>query len=282
LANSIDVYRAALSIGEHSAYGVNLDGDWALGSSMRWYLGGGYMHVEDQASSLNVRQARAGIERSFDALTFGLESDYRNDDGAIESAMIRLRGDWRSDSVIAGAAYGRRRIDVTFDVGPLLSQFVDTTQRTYNHEFSGRIRFALNAFAVYASGSYYDYDAAIDRLDARLDPARVPPSQRPILQQQLRLVRERLRTANFRALRLSGHLLEYDATLGVDYRIGAHLLNAEYVREREALTEVDVSSAEVGWVLPLTTADLEFRLGGSKIDGLDTAYYGGIILTVYR
>lgn len=284
--HDVDLYRIGVSAGEQSAVGLSLDGDWALGATMRWQLGVAYLHVEDEPESLNVRQGRAGVERRFGALAVALESDYRSDNSALETTRVRMRGDWRGalggQSVDGGVSLARRRIDVTYDVGPALAQYIDTTQRTYATEFGARIRFAPNDFAFYASGAYFDYDAAVDRLDARLDASRVPPGQRPALQQLLSNIRQRLSEARFRSLRLAGHLLEYAATVGVDYRLGDHLLNVEYVREREALTDATVDTAEAGWVLPLAAADLEFRLGGSRVEGAESIFYGGVSLTLYR
>lgn len=281
-ANDFDVYRIALTAGEQSAYGVSLDGDWALGEAMRWRLGAGYLHVDDRTDALNVRQARAGVERGFGSASFTLESDYRNDNNIIETALLRLRGDWRGDGLSIGGAIARRRIDVTYDVGSLLSQYVDATQRTYNNELGARVRYAPNDFAVYVSGAYYDYDTDVDRLEARLDTPRLPPGQRPLLQQQLQAFRQQLGRANSRSLRLAGHLLDYSATAGFDYQAGDHLLNAEYVREREWLTGAEVDTVEAGWIMPLSAADVEIRLGRSRIAGQDATFYGGVSLSLYR
>lgn len=288
--DDFDLYRIGVSAGEQSAFGASLDGDWALGAKMRWQLGVAYLHADDEPESLNVRQGRAGVERRFGALTVAMESDYRNDNSALETTRVRVRGDWHGDgrgasggkSVSGGVSLARRRIDVTYDVGPILAQYVDTSQRTYNTEFGARVRFAPNDFALYASGAYYDYDAAVDRLEARLDVSRVPPGQRPALQQLLASIRGQLGNARFRSLRLAGHLLDYSATFGLDYRFGDHLLNVEYLREREALTGSSVDTVEAGWVLPLAAADLEFRFGGSRVQSEDSIVYGGVSLTFFR
>lgn len=282
--SAIDIYRIGVMAGEYNTQGANLDADWAVGSKVRLALGGGYAHAESDTDSLNVRQAHAGAERTFDGLAMTLESDYRNDNSTIETALLRLRSDYRGEVGSVGVGVARRRIDVVFDVGSQFRQQVDFEQRTYSTEYGLRLRIGPNAFAVYANGLYFHYSEDIDRLAARLNvSSRVPIVQRPRLQDAIAEFRQRLARATFLTQRLSGHLLEYSVSAGMDYRADDHLLNAEYVRERETLTDAVIDSVELGWIVPAGAAlDVELRAGVSQFDGEDSAFYGSLALTYYR
>jgi hypothetical protein len=282
--SAIDIYRIGVMAGEYNTQGANLNADWAVGSRTRLALGGGYAHAESDTDSLNVRQAHAGVEQRFDGLALTLESDYRNDNGAIETMLLRLRGDYRGEVGSVGVGVARRRIDVVFDVGSQFRQQVDPEQHTYSTEYGLRLRAAPSAFGVYLSGSYYHYGEDIDRLAARIESSpRVNAGLLPRLREFLDENRARFERLTFLSQRLAGHLLEYSASVGVDYRAGDHLLNVEYTREKETLTDSVIDNYALGWIIPAGAAlDVELSAGVSQFEGEDSAVYGSLALTYYR
>ena len=282
LSNQFDVYHLGGNLAEYDAYGLNGGADWAVGSRSRVQLAGAYAHSVDSLGTFNTRFARAGAEWQA-AVTTALEGEYRNDNGKVETGLLRLRGEVRGDLGVIGLALARRRINIEFDVGPNLRPFVDTEQHTYSTEYGARLRWSGDPVALYASGSYYDYDVDLDRLGARLDGSRIPPALRAELLRRLDAIRFELGRVTLRSLRLARTMLDYTGTVGMDVRVGAHTLNAEYFREREAITEQTVQGGEVGWIIPVgDAADVEIRAGGARFEDSPTTYYGGVMLSFYR
>jgi hypothetical protein len=286
-----NVYRIGAYYGEDSSYASQLDADFSLTAKTRLQLGGTYVHSRQEGtttSATDAYQAHLDLERLVGTWGFVLGGDYRTDDGDIK--MYGLRGStyvqteqWRTSLSLA-----RRRIEVFYDLPPLLKPFVDESQSTYSNSYGLSLRYAPNSVSLYASGTQYKYDDSLRNLAARIDPTRVPLAQLPLLQQRLLEIRARLNRINATSLRLADSLLDYSVLIGADYRIGDHLLNLEAGRDRAEVDSAIIDTLSVGWVLPIGSgSDVEVRIGNSHVDATGTtpsasSVFGSVSFSLYR
>jgi hypothetical protein len=212
-----------------------------------------------------------------------LGGDYRDDDSVFTTAGVRARGYYRTERLSTGVRLGRSRIEANYHLGPVLSRYLDDTQNDYRNEYGLDVRYSFGAFAIYANGTDYEYDAPFISLAPRRNDTPVPSDRFPRLQQELAQARARLSHVSFATLRLATNLLDYSVALGGDYTFGEQVVNIELSRERVALDEVEIDSVAVGWSIPIgKAADLEMRVGGAKVQDADTLFYGSLNFTFYR
>jgi hypothetical protein len=281
--DDIDIYRVGTYYGEGASYALQLDLDLAVAAATRVNVGGAYVHAKGNVDDLGSYQANVGVEHRIGNWGFALEGHYRDDDGVVTTAGARGRGYYSIDAASAGVSLGRSRIEVSYDLPPLLRQFVDDTQSTDSTEYGLDLRYSVGKLALYVNGTDFEYDEPLGSLAARIDRGRLPSDRFPLLQEQLANARARLGDVSFVTLRLVNNLLNYSMVVGADYRIGEHLINVELSREQVAVDEIMIDSVAVGWVVPIAaTADMEMRIGTAQIQNADALTYGSLNFTFYR
>ena len=290
-SDDANVYRLGAFYGEDSSYASQLDADFSLNAKTRLQLGGMYLHSKQQgiaSSATDAYQAHVDIERIVGSWGIVLGGDYRTDDGDIKTYGLHGNTYVQTEQWRTSLSLARRRIEVFYDLPPLLKPFVDESQSTYSNSYGLSLRYAPNSLSLYASGTEYKYDDSLRNLAARIDPTRVPLAQLPLLQQRLTEIRARLNRLNATSLRLADSLLDYSVLIGADYRVGDHLLNLEVGRDRAEVDEAIIDTISFGWALPIGKgSDLEVRVGNSHVDATGTApstssVFGSVSFSMYR
>jgi len=281
----IKVVRIGTYYGEDSSYALQLNFDLPLTDATRLNVGGAYIRATGDLENIDSYQANLDVEHRIGNWGFALGGIYRNDDTIITTAGVRGRAYYSTDQLNAGVRLGRSRIEASYDLGTILSRYVDGTQSDYSTEYGGDLRYSFGVIALYASGVDYEYDEPLSSLAPRRNGVPIPVNGNQIgdIQDRLARLRARLGTVNFAALRIATNLLDYSLVVGGDYQIGEQVINVELARQRVAIDAVDIDSIDVGWTIPCwETADLELRVGSAKVHGSDSLFYGGLNFTLYR
>jgi hypothetical protein len=287
-ADSANIYRLGGSYGDDSAYGLQLDADFALTQKTRLQLGGAYVHAHDKVADVNTYQGQLDVDHRVGLWGYSLGGEYRNEGGDIKTYGAHGSAYLQTEQVRAALLLSRRRINVYYDLPALLAQYVESSKSTNSTGYGLSVRYSPNHLSIYANGTYYNYSEPLSSIILQVDPTRVPIAQRPLIQQRLDALRARLNVINATSLRLQGNLLDYSTAVGADYQIGAHSLNIEVSHDRAATDGAVINGVALGWVLPLGGAsDMEIRLGHSSVGSTTTSpaassLYGGITFSFYH
>lgn len=281
--DDIDVYRVSTYYGEDSSYALQLSADWAVTNATKFDLAGAYMRAKGAAETLDSYQASAALDHRFGPWGAALQANFRDDGGVVTTAGVQGRGYYRGERVDVGLLLARNRIEVTYDLPPILRPYLDESPSTYGTKYGIDLRYTQAAFGLYANVADYSYDEPLTSLTARRDSGRVPSDRLPLLQERLAKIRAQLGGVNFATLRLATNLLDYSVIVGSDYRIGEHLLNLELSREQVEADSVIIDSIDIGWTFPIAdTVDMEIRLGSAKVEDANSLLYGSLNFTFYR
>jgi hypothetical protein len=280
----INVYRLGTYYGEDSAYAVQLDLDFALTSATRLSFGGAYGEAQGNLDEIKSYQANAELDHRIGAWGFALEGNYRDDDAIITTGGARIRAYYGSDHWNTAVRLGRSKIEISYDLPPILRQYFDNTRSDYNTEYGLDLRYSFGKLALYTSGTDYEYDEPFSTLlPHRNSGVPLPGDRFPLLQERLARARARLASFSFATLRLATNLLDYSVIVGADYTIGEHVINMELARQRVAINGLDVDSVELGWTIPIATAaDMEIRIGNAMVQDADPLFYGSLNFTYYH
>jgi len=276
-------YSLSASYSEDGASALYGAADIGVGAANRLQFQLGYSHSPSDLADLSTYRAGVAFDHDFDPLGLTLGYEYWGDRDSIDSHALRASAYAHGSRGRVALIYERRRIKLDFDV-PLGARGFVANSRTANSDGLGlSARLSGERVDVYAHGMNYDYDTELGRLASLIDLSRVPPGQRLLVIQRLDQLIVNLGRLNASSLTLANSLLDYTVAAGIDVRVGEHTANLEVARDVAATDDIALNSASLGFVHAVgERMDIEYRVGASKGERIDSAIYGSLTFFWYR
>jgi hypothetical protein len=202
-----------------------------------------------------------GVDHNFGPIGLALSLEEWGDDNNLESRDWRGEIFFDRDRFRFAVVHERRAIDIFFSGlgAPIASDLrrvgVDADGLGVNWRFE-----LAPKWQTFGSWMDYDYPRGI-RLVPRAN---------------------RLDLLSTSAVTLAYSFIDRYETVGLEYSFGQKLINIDYGRDRSTIDGATLRSfgASILWpVLP--RMDLEFRLGRSRAEGLESTLFGGLSLLIY-
>jgi hypothetical protein len=277
-----NVYTLAMLYGEEGSYAAQIGADFALGYANRLAFDLGYSHSPLALANLSTYRGGIGFDHDFDPVGITLGYQYWGDRDRIESHALRGSIYFHKGLGRVAFTYEHKNIDLAFDVPAGARGFVANSRSatSQGYGFSGRLNTEQVDF--YVNGMNYDYDVELARLGSLIDISRVPPGQRAELLGRINGFLFNLGRLNASSLTLANSFLDYNVAAGVDIPIREHALNVELARDAAATDGLVLDTVSVGFTQAAGNFDIEYRLGASKGDNVESSFFGGVTLYWYR
>ena len=282
VAPRIDVYSLSASYGEDRAYSIQLGGDWSIGDVSRIRLSGGIADSPTDLADTTTYNGQLGADWGFKPLGFGLAYDYWGDGESVDAHAGIGSLYFHNETSRLGLSFERRRIEIRFDVPVLARALFDETQVVNATGWGVNGSYVFQRINVRAQVKDYRYDTPIGELGTRIDLSRVPPGLLAAVVQRLNERLLRFRSLNASPLTLANSFLDRSISAGMDAIFGDRSLSFDVAHERAASDGLVLNTVTIGWLTPLRSADIEYRVGVSDADGYGTAVFAGISFWFYR
>lgn len=276
------VYTAS-ALASEDAYSAQLGANLALTSQDRFSFDVGY--GGGSQSNVSTETFRGGVAYDHDFRPVGFELGYQYWGDQDRIASHGFRGTLYVHGEVGRAAfvYERRNIELKFDVPAGARGFVDNSRSTDSNGYGLSLRVNTDHADFYATGMDYDYDVDLTRLAQLINLSRLSSTQRTEFLTRIGAFLTNLSRLNASSLSLASTLLDYNVAVGADIPIGRTSLNLELARDVAATDGVTLDSASIGLLHSLRSGiDIEYRIGATKGDEVESSAFGGITLFWYH
>lgn len=276
-------YTLSISYSEDGASALQGAMDFGLDAANRLQLQFGYSRSPSDFADASTYRAGLAFDHDFDPLGFTLGYEYWSDRDSIDSHALQASAYAHGRRGRVALTYERRRIELDFDVPLGARGFVDSSRRANSDGVGLSARLVGARIDVYAQGMNYDYDLDLSQPASFIDVSSVPLGQRPVLIQRVNQLIMDLGRLNASALTLASSLLDYTVAGGIDVRWGAHMANLEIARDATVTDDIVLNSVSLGFVHAIGERfDIEYRVGASRGEQIDSALYGSLTFFWYR
>jgi hypothetical protein len=279
----LNTYTLSALYSDDDSFATQLGANLELGKS-RLQLDAGYSQSSQDSFDSDTYRGSITFDRYFEPFGATIGYLYWGDRKNITSHGVR--GSIYAEDYSLGRVafiYERRNIELEFDVPTGARGVVDSSRSTDSNGYGLNLRLNTARADFYAGGMIYDYDVDLTRLGQLINLSRLSPPQRTEFLSRIRTYLFNLSRLNASSLSLASALLDYNITFGVDVPIGEFSFNVELARDVAATDGVTLDSASFGFVHPLADhLEIEYRLGGSKGDDVESSLFGGVTLFWYR
>lgn len=235
--------------------------NWGVTEDTWLFFAAGRSSSPADRADITTNDLVAGVDHSFGLLGASFEVEQWGEKNAVESFDYRGSLYVQGDRFNVGVEFERRAIDLTFSIlGPRDRPIIRTTDLTGDGVGLFFRADLTDWWRVYGSARQYDYSrnlAVLPRLD----------------------VFNFLSTST---LTLANSFLDDDYRLGFEWRAGVSLINLGFGRNRSAVDRSKLESVNASVLFPISNRmDLEFNVGSSSSDFLESSAYGGVMLLIY-
>lgn len=249
-------------IGGDDSGGVSLAAlaDFSIGQSTWLTMSAGLTNADTFDEPIRTRSANLSLLHQFKQWGVSAEAGIWGDSGLLESTDVGASIFWMPGRWRLSAEIERRDVELTLRrlvADPVLG-LTDISAGANADGVGASVRYrTIGGASVSLRAKRFDYDRNLNRLASIELIRRLSPS----------------------TLTLAGALRDFEASLGIEWERGEHLLGIEYGRDRLAVGEFDVDSVTGSWALPAgKRTDMEFSLGYSRSEGQDGTLYAGVYL----
>jgi hypothetical protein len=281
----IDVYSVSASYGD-DIFALQLSGDWATSESLRVHFDAGFTDSGSDAvgvDDITMYRANLGFDYNFDPIGVELGYEYWGEGQSFDTHAALASVYFRNDVTYVAAKGEGRRIELSYDIPPLLRNAFDDEQTVNSTGFGASVSQRIDWLTLRADGMTYDYDAPLGEITANNDLSRVPPQLRAAVQARVDRIVERVRVINSASISMAEGLLDHSVGAGFDIAFGSQSLALDAAWEEFAGGGEELNTLSIGWLAPLkSVGDIETRMSYSSGDVYGSSVYVGFTIWIYK